>query len=109
MGKISDDLLKAAIEYRDNSDAHIGSTGKPLDDAIAAAEREADERQQPIDEAWLRSIGCKLIDGDWFLKHQRIVFSDGCWYAIRLGPLVIIASRGQLLDLLSGLGIEVKQ
>ena len=60
MSNVFENLLAAAKEYRDNSDAHIGSTGRPLDDAIEAAERETESVPAELAELerWRTLFGC---------------------------------------------------
>lgn len=102
--------VEASDKYEDlNRECH--EIHKQIDDAIAAAEREVEERQQPIDEAWLSKFSKQDADGFLVADAVDVWFGEhcNCWLARALswGSAVKISSRGQLLDLLSGLGIEV--
>ena len=81
-------------------------------DAIAAAEREAAELAEPIDDEWLSTIARQSADG-WVINAQLTVwYGEHCheWLAMHTGAGTAIkldGGREQLLSLLRGLGIEV--
>lgn len=135
MSTINEDLLAAANLSQlaltaTCSECQFGKHGDVITQArvatiqaIAAAERELAERKLPIDEAWIET-----------LPFTKLKFDNGAYYwkptESRLGTMVIgkprygvcagrwcvefdgmppieLKSRGQLLDLLSGLRVEV--
>ena len=86
---------------------------------IAADEAERAEREKPIDEEWLRS----LSGGEWNWCFSRGAMSLRVWrsrnFASGWGWSISdkddgyedvhpLSTRGQLLDLLRALGVEVK-
>jgi hypothetical protein len=79
---------------------------RDLDKAITAeAEREA-ERALPMTREWLESI-CGAKDGESFLFHDVEVneHNPGVWRVYTGRCFFVATTRGQLLDLLSGLGV----
>jgi hypothetical protein len=101
-------------------------------DRIAADEAERAEREKPIDEEWLRSIGwryrvsrsgekslCHRLEQLWGDDHWiewdsrapvlcRLI-NDGDYPLVSWVGLPQINTRGQLLDLLRALGVGVKK
>lgn len=79
---------------------------------IAAAEREAAELAEPINEKWLSTIARQSADG-WVINAQLAVwYGEHCheWLAMHTGAgtaIKLAGGREQLLSLLKGLGIEV--
>jgi len=112
-----EELLRAAIEYRENSESHCGYIGKPIDDAIAAAERELSERNLPVYEDGILAFG--FVFNKAYRRYELRISSETRlnitpqldYLTIYQGPVEAVGfelkSQGQLLDLLSGLGIEV--
>lgn len=118
MSTINEDLLAAAKAYRDKSYPFLpdnstrqeeyaaAELATQMDKAIAAAEREITERLKPVnDDAWLSSLSTSQDRaGLYFGPRLFWSYSGRCFW---LGGYQIdIANRGQLIDLLSGLGIE---
>lgn len=118
--KTFNELLAAAkvvlSNKRGEADWLILSTHcEKLEDAIAAAEREAKERIQSIDDEWLRSVGfvdfeagqghwltgLKLVVSDGFVIVRN---SEGVWFMRGAELPIQPKNKGQLLDLLKGLG-----
>lgn len=98
------------------------SDGKDVTDALAAYRAEQAERELPIDEAWLRSIGFTdeeslryqkkfMLGKSGVLIYSRACEWPKCWtYSIWSGGQQVCESptRGQLLDIASALMIELK-
>ena len=121
MSDAFNDLLAAAkavySQIGNHAPAHIRHVVTPnqrdnLRDAIAAAEREAAELAEPIDDEWLSTIARQSADG-WVINAQLTVwYGEHCheWLAMHTGAGTAIkldGGREQLLSLLRGLGIEV--
>ncbi len=95
-------------ETRDNAtlaDAYLAR--------LAADRAEREERARPIDEAWMKSIGCKKMAINRWKTQEQIrvnVWLVECvrWMVKIDGWLVQMQTRGQLLDLLRVLkgGVE---
>jgi len=95
--------------------AHIRHVVTPkqrdnLQDAIAAAEREAAELAEPISTAFLSGMGWVFSRADNQWKHP----TERLWFSMETSKLCVdcyasitMESKGQLLSLLKGLGIEV--
>jgi hypothetical protein len=84
---------------------------------MSADETDRAEREKPIDEEWLRSLACgEWLDEDvlWYVEDEdsigRIVeYCDGPHFWYILGERIwrdAEPTRGQLIALLSALGIE---
>jgi len=124
MSDINKDLLAAAkavlSNKRGEADWLILSTHcENLEDAIAAAERELAERLKPIDDVWLSKL-FYIQPGRGFVVGRLLsIFNTKTGHHLFAGPegandsddtfkiSDVLKNRGQLLDLLSGLGIEV--
>ena len=84
-----------------------------LNARLAAERAEREERERPIDEAWLRSIGCKKMAVNRFKIAASIRINvwrveHVSWRVKIDGYFVEFKTRGQLLDLLAALGAERK-
>lgn len=124
------ELLAAAKKYRSEycrDGDPCRATGHELETAIAAAEREAAELDEPIDEAWLYVTFRYNDDGAtwWSVIGDKLISverADMCEeddtqpFAVSVGKKtqprrerieMLMNRRDQLLSLLKGLGIEV--
>jgi len=83
---------------------------------LAAERAEREERERPIDEGWLRST----LGDSWVVREERPhvcvwktrAFASGFGLGISIGDVMhvldLLATRGQLIDLLAALGVERK-
>ena len=120
MSTVNADLLAAAKKYRGEycrDGDPCRATGYELEQAIAAAESELAERKLPIDADSVRALGFRFNLA--YQRHELRISSETRlditpqfdYLTIYQGPVEAVGfelkNKGQLLDLLSGLGIEV--
>ena len=110
----SERIEEAAKRVANSVDAIL--VAKAYLDRLAANEAAAVERAKPLDEKWLRSVG---FTGPWSGCESDEVATEAIYgggylswspmRGCRLCDLHLgITTRGQLLDLLSALGVSVK-
>jgi len=110
-------LALAWIEADESSHGRKYGTGNALRDAITAAERELAERVESIDADNVRALGfvfnqaCQRYELRISIETRLNITPQFDYLTIYQGPVEAVGfelkNRGQLLDLLSGLGIEV--
>lgn len=103
------EAAKAAMRFwwtdhpNDTMEAIAAKRG--LDAAITAAE----ELEKPVDEEWLDAkCNYKWTHGKWAFGVVIVQLDIRGEYFTDINSLVDVTSRRQLLDLLSGLGVEVQ-
>ena len=95
--------------YYSDPGLHLVDEGILVDwamEELARRDAEQAERERPIDEEWLRSIGGHDIGGAWFFRGTagRVVYDGLRWlWMVGTSVIKICENRGQLLDLLNSL------
>jgi hypothetical protein len=69
-------------------------------DELARRDAEQAERNRPIDEEWLRSIGGMESRGVWFFDGVVGRFTSGQWW-VGYAPIADASTRGRFLDLIN--------
>ena len=117
MSEVNTELLEACKEYLCRCRANPGVPEEhnaeiDLRSAIMMAGAEAYEAELPVDSDWLISLGFMVIEHDEIVCpciatpalqrmqwHHNGMFIDGI-------PIALTRTRGQVLDLLRGLGMN---